>query len=229
MQLFITEFEVKGEQIIIEDSRIKEQLRKVLRAKIWYLFQVQKTLDNKLLRYTVSLQEFTNNTLVKIESLEEKTIKQDNTGVIISMLNKFDKMELIVQKLSEIGVKNIIFTPTTRSIIRVFKEKKMERIKKISLEAVEQSKWRAIPNIIYENKFSNALEGKKIFVLDMDGEKTSKLNLKDNEYLFIGPEWGITIEDMNLIAEKVNWKINIGNTVLRAETAAIIGWWLLIN
>lgn len=229
MQLFITEFEVKGNQIIIENSRIKEQLRKVLRAKIWYVFQVQKNVNNKILRYTVSLQEFTDHTITKIETLEEKNIEQTNTWVIVSMLNKFNKMELIVQKLSEIGIRNIIFTPTTRSIIRVFKEKKMERINKISLEAVEQSKWWYLPNINFDKKFFNILEWKKIYVLDMDGENFQKVDIKNGEYLFIWPEWWITIEDMDMIGNKLKRKVNIWETVLRAETAAIIGSRLMKN
>ncbi len=227
MQLFITEFEVKAKQIIIDNIRIRNQLRKVLRANKGYIFQLQRKQANKILRYTVSLEKFTDYIIANIENIEEKNIKESDTGVIIAMLNKFDKMEFIVQKLSEIGIKNIIFTPTSRSIIRVFKEKKMERIKKISLEAVEQSKWWYLPNIIFEKNFSNVLEDKRIYILNMDGEKVERIDIKKEEYLFIWPEWGITKEDIALIWDKLIKTINIWDTILRAETAAIIGGWLI--
>jgi RsmE family RNA methyltransferase len=56
------------------------------------------------------------------------------------MPNKREKAELIVQKLTEIGVKNIYFRVSEHSIIRQRNEKKAERLDKISHEAVEQSR-----------------------------------------------------------------------------------------
>jgi RsmE family RNA methyltransferase len=59
--------------------------------------------------------------------------------VIIAMTNKRDKMELIVQKLSEIGVDHITIRTATRSIIQIISDHKKERLKTIALEATEQS------------------------------------------------------------------------------------------
>ena len=56
------------------------------------------------------------------------------------MPNKREKAELIAQKLTEIGVKNIYFRVSEHSIIRQRNEKKAERLHKISHEAVEQSR-----------------------------------------------------------------------------------------
>jgi 16S rRNA (uracil1498-N3)-methyltransferase len=55
------------------------------------------------------------------------------------MPNKRDKAEMIVQKLTEIGINFIVFWPSERSVIRDINTSKMERLEKISKEAVEQS------------------------------------------------------------------------------------------
>jgi len=56
------------------------------------------------------------------------------------MPNKREKAELIVQKLSEIGVDEIAFWPAERSVIKQRNEKKADRLHKIAKEAVEQSR-----------------------------------------------------------------------------------------
>jgi 16S rRNA U1498 N3-methylase RsmE len=59
----------------------------------------------------------------------------------IAMPNKRSKAELITQKLSELWINNIYFRPAERSIIKQTKDKKIERLIKISQEATEQSRW----------------------------------------------------------------------------------------
>lgn len=63
------------------------------------------------------------------------------------MPNKREKAELIVQKLSEIGINEILFRPAERSVIKQRNEKKAERLRKIAKEAVEQSRGRQLPKI----------------------------------------------------------------------------------
>jgi RsmE family RNA methyltransferase len=60
--------------------------------------------------------------------------------MIIAMPNKRDKIELIIQKLTECGLNQIIFWPSERSILREWNPKKEERLHKIIEEAVEQSR-----------------------------------------------------------------------------------------
>lgn len=55
------------------------------------------------------------------------------------MPNKFEKLELIVQKLAEIGIDTVIFWPSRRSLLKDIPPKKMERLQIIAREATEQS------------------------------------------------------------------------------------------
>jgi len=65
------------------------------------------------------------------------------------MPNKRDKIELIVQKLTECGLDQIIFWPSERSVLRERNSKKEERLNKIIKEAVEQSRGRTVPELIF--------------------------------------------------------------------------------
>lgn len=60
--------------------------------------------------------------------------------MLVAMPNKRDKVELIVQKLTECGLDQIIFWPAERSIIKEWNSKKEERLRKIMKEALEQSR-----------------------------------------------------------------------------------------
>ena len=69
--------------------------------------------------------------------------------MIIAMPNKRDKVELIVQKLTECGLDQILFRPSERSVIKERNEKKEERLHKIIKEAVEQSRGWVMPELIF--------------------------------------------------------------------------------
>jgi len=63
-------------------------------------------------------------------------------------------MELIVQKLTEIGINKIYFVPMERSIFKDIKDKKLERFFKIAIEATEQSLGWDLPEIKVFKKIS---------------------------------------------------------------------------
>ena len=68
------------------------------------------------------------------------------------MPNKFEKLELIVQKCTEIGVDHLLFFPAKHSLLKEISSSKMERLEKISLEASEQSRsWNKIDMTFSKN------------------------------------------------------------------------------
>ncbi len=229
MQLFITQFEQKWQIIKISDSEILNQIRKVLRMKIWDTFFVQ----NGDIRNQVKINDRDKqNIFWNIIETIQHTPTCDHNWLAIAMPNKRDKIELIVQKLSEIWIKNIYFWPSERSIIRQRNEKKAQRIHKIAKEAIEQSRWRYLPQIVFENDISKILKWKNIVVFDK-----SDTNLQ-NEYKFknvaqptiwiIWPEWWLTSNDYKNFWDKIK-TVSLWDTVLRAETATIIAARLIQN
>jgi 16S rRNA (uracil1498-N3)-methyltransferase len=86
--------------------------------------------------------------------------------MIISMPNKREKAEMIVQKLTEIGVSEIIFRPSERSIIREWNDKKAIRLEKIMKEALEQSRGRRLPKITFCLNIENYLKDNHVIIFD---------------------------------------------------------------
>ena len=227
MQLFITdEFKIlKNNVIEISEKRIVDQLRKVLRAKQGYNFFIQNKIWNSILRYKVQVQQITDKVLWKIISKENKDLLENWwKWIIVWILNKFDKIELIIQKLTEIWIKKIYFTPMERSVFKQIKNNKLERFYKIALEATEQSWSYQIPDIKIFKNIQDISWYKAI--LSFDGELYKNINLWNIDFLVIWPEWGFTEKDIKQIeATKI---IKLWDSILRAETAWILSWFILM-
>ena len=226
MQLFITdEFQVKDNVLIVTEKRIIDQLRKVLRAKTWYIFYIQNKTWNKITRYKAEVNFVKDKVEANILETETKEILKNNwKWVITGILNKFDKMELIVQKLTEIWISKIYFVPLERSQFKEIKENKKQRFYKIALEAAEQSWSWDYPDIqIFKN--ISEIKGTKA-VLNFDWDFYKNVDFQNIDFLVIWPEWGLTDKDLEQIqAEK---KISLWSKILRAETATIV-WGFILN
>ncbi|HOQ79125.1 MAG TPA: RsmE family RNA methyltransferase [Candidatus Absconditabacterales bacterium] len=228
MQLFVTDFKQNGDKIIISNPEILEQTRKVLRMKIGDKFFVQK--ENKRYQLEISSWDKFSITGKILETiLQTKDVSNKNTGIVVAMPNKWSKAELIVQKLSEIGVDEIYFRPSERSVLKDWNNKKGERLQKISQEAVEQSRGWKLPKIEFVKNIFPVLQNKKIIVFDMVDQKViPSCDSQANIIGIVGPEGGFTQKDYENFGKNFDL-ISLGDTVLRMETASIVGAWLLRN
>ena len=142
-------------------------------------------------------------------------------------LVKTKNIDLLVEKVSEIGVKKIY------PMITSFSNKiplNYERLKKISIEAVEQSNSLNLPIICHAKNIKEILNDWEddrliIFCDEKKGIDISEINKKKNKFkkiaIFIGPIGGWSEEDRKLINKKDNLRINFGSNILKADTAAI--------
>lgn len=226
MQLFITNSFIKQDnRVFITEDRIIYQLRKVLRAKPGYKFYLQNISNNEVKRYLLELTNLTDKVDAKIISVSKKNVDSfSRKSVITAILNKFDKMELIVQKLTEIWISEIWFVPAQRSVFKTIKENKLQRFYKISLEAAEQSWSWFLPEIKVYNSLDEIKWNKAI--LDFNGVFYKQANLSEIDTLLIWPEGGWTEEDLDKLKDYK--QISLGDKVLRAETASILGWFILL-
>ena len=232
MQLFCVDYEQQGSKIHIKDVELVQQVRKVLRMSKGNYIAVQQ-INWPTHRHTIQITERDDKSLRwDIQSTQELLQPLKKLSMIISMPNKRDKAELITQKLSEIGVYQIIFRPSERSIIRESNPKKMQRLQKISKEAVEQSRGTRIPEIIYVSHIDMYTKNTQIVVFDIQEKewktqqiKLSEQNIQENIVWsictgLIGPEGGLTDHDYQSLDTYI--VKSLGNTILRTETAAII-------
>ena len=171
-------------------------------------------------------------TKVKILS-KEKDNNELNTNITIAIgLVKEQKIDLILQKLTELGVNTIIPLKMERSIVKLDKQKfskKKERWQTICKEAAEQSKRNKIPEI------TNIMSIKDLPIKEYDiklvcstKEQTNKISnyIKEdiknkNILIVIGPEGGITEEEENTLVSLGMTKVSLGKRIMRVETATI--------
>ena len=141
-------------------------------------------------------------------------------------LIKKDNFEMVTQKVVEIGVSVIVPILAERS------EKKkvnMERLKKIAVEASEQSGRADVPEIFEETTLvdlfeSGALPPDKI-ALDLTGidfhKFVSGLNPVGAIAVFVGPEGGWSEKEIEFFKQHNVSILSLGSQILRAETASI--------
>jgi 16S rRNA (uracil1498-N3)-methyltransferase len=144
---------------------------------------------------------------------------------------KFDRMEWAIEKCTELGAARIIpvIASRTEAHLAAAAAKRVERWRRIALQAAEQSRRISAPEISLPLKLkeSIALPGSLRILLS---ETETKALLKDvlqssssdgDVILALGPEGGWTDEELKLFRE-ANWiSASLGSTILRAETAAI--------
>lgn len=150
---------------------------------------------------------------------------------------KFDHLEWAVEKATELGVARItpIVARRTEKHLAQAAAKRVERWRRIALEASKQSRRTTIPEIADPIALKPALEQEQsdIRILLSETEQATPLaaalrrhqpttsNQQPTTTLAIGPEGGWTQEEMALFTQ-YNWQpVTLGPRILRAETAAI--------
>lgn len=139
-------------------------------------------------------------------------------------LTKKDNFELVVQKATELGVTNIIPVLCERS------EKKninLDRVKKIAIEAAEQSGRGSVPTVYGLIKFVDLLNSDLLpnRVISLDASASSLDSVKKETpkelAVFIGPEGGWSESELKEFTKHNISSYSLGEQILRAETAAI--------
>lgn len=166
---------------------------------------------------------------IKKDELLSKEVTLKNITLIIPLL-KETKMDLILQKATELGVSRIIPVRMERSIIKLNEQdylKKQIRWQKICKEASEQSKRTNIPLIDkLESMSSLNLDGLNIICSTSENSNTLKNTLKnmdkyDKINIAIGPEGGFTKEEEKILVSLGFIKTCLGKLIMRVETVPL--------
>ncbi|MEG0994454.1 MAG: RsmE family RNA methyltransferase [Bacilli bacterium] len=156
--------------------------------------------------------------------------KRPNITICQSLV-KEAKMDLILQKATELGVSSIIPIKTTRGLVKLDakEDKKIKRWQTIVKEASEQSKRLDIPIITKTKSLKEIIKGDYTYKILLSVNETS-INVKkvlskvlsnDTIIIVIGPEGGFTNEEEELLIKGDFISTSLGDLVLRTETASI--------
>lgn len=226
----------ENEEIWITGSDVNH-IKNVLRKKIDDKINICNSDTQK--NYECVIKDIEENKIVCKILDEVKSLAESNLNITIFQgLPKADKMELIIQKTTELGVKTIVPVITKRTVIKLKdkdKQNKVDRWRKIAEVAAKQSGRDIIPTIeniinIADIKFDDF---DKIFVLYENEEKISikeeieKLKNDNKEELnigiVIGPEGGFAESEIEQLRLNQNISVvTLGKRILRTETVALV-------
>lgn len=191
--------------------------------------------DGSAKEYHVVIEEIQEvEVLGKIIGVSASTKEAPIAVTLVQGIPKGDKMELIIQKATELGVHNIVPVLTERTVVKLEESKKakrQERWQKIAQEASKQCKRATVPKISEIISLSQYLaqptdirEGLVLWEEEnSQGLKTylKKQYGKDKLTVFIGPEGGFSPGEIKAMEQNGIRSVTLGQRILRTETAGL--------
>lgn len=234
-KFFVEENQIENDKIVIIGEDVKH-ISSVLRMQKGeqILIGSKETLET----YLTEIEQIEKEKVVA--KIIEKLDTQTESNVEIDLyqgLPKADKMELIIQKTTEIGVSKVIPVDMVRCIVKLDEKdakKKIERWQKVAEGAAKQSKRSKIPEIKNKIKIKdleNIISQYDAFIVayEEENEITLKQELKrlkeQEKYkigILVGPEGGITKEEIEKLTSYNAKVVTLGKRILRTETAPIV-------
>jgi 16S rRNA (uracil1498-N3)-methyltransferase len=157
------------------------------------------------------------------------TKKDDKRVILYAALLKRDNFEWLLQKAVEVGVDEIVPLVSERTVKIGFNEKRWQKIIK---EAAEQSQRHTLPILRPIQNFKEALNAAKgeVLFFDPSGDRLDNVEIKDKIMsAFIGPEGGWTENEIQMVKDQKAKMINLGDNILRGETAGVVATYLAKN
>ncbi len=232
-RFFVEEKDIKENQVTIkgdEARHIVQVLRLEERDKI-------KVFTGKGKEYLTEIIQASEKEVIG-RILEESRLDTEPSIEITLLqgLPKSDKMDFIVQKVTELGVKRIIPVITQRTVVKLNKEKaraRRNRWQRIALEAAKQSGRAIIPAVREVISFIQALDNlnrESLNLIPWEEETSTSLKealrpITDHRSpitIFIGPEGGFTLEEVRAAKKKGAIPVSLGPRLLRTETAGLV-------
>ena len=232
---FVYDFHFSDDILMIKDRELINQIKNVLKLRKGERIILIDLNKHEALSEIINISsEFIQLKLINLE--DNQNILNNKINLCCSVL-KNSNFELVVEKAVEVGVMEItpvIFQRTIKTNLNFV------RLNKIIKEAIEQSErgesvklndiidfktgllrkqWKGVTNILCDRS------GRSM----QDMMKEIKKNEIDNINLFIGPEGGFLSDELFLAEQNGFLIMNLGSTILRAETAAIVSSFLLNN
>ena len=190
--------------------------------------------DNRCGTYQIT-KEIDGKAQAKLIEYVESNVSSFRTILVQSLL-KGEKLEWVLQKATELNVDTIYLVSTANCVAKYDDKKlqsKVSRWEKIMLEAAQQCGCNQLPTLVVGETLSQVLtieaDALKLVAYENEDGHTIKSALQlvhtnqtiTDILICIGPEGGYQEKEINAIIESGGKSVSLGNTILRAETAAI--------
>lgn len=224
-RFFVDEVRNGRAEICGDDAR---HLTRVLRVEVGQRYEIS---DNR--NVFVAEIETARKEHVIFKTLEKLSLPPEQAAITLcAALIKFDHFEWMIEKATELGVARIVPVIATRTEHGLERAaiKRVERWRRIALEASQQSRRACLPEVDEPIEFAEALpiDARYRYALDEDpatpllaGALPASRESSDSIAILIGPEGGWT-DDERFKFPASGWSaVSMGPLILRAETAAM--------
>lgn len=234
-KFFVREEQINDSDINIMNDDVNH-IKNVLRLNIGDCIQICNSDTGE--NYNAKIEELANSNIkCKIESVIDSKTESNVYIHIFQGLPKADKMELIIQKCTELGVQEITPVDMERSIVKLNSKdevKKLQRWQKIAEVAAKQSgrdKIMPINDILKFKEICKNINNYDAFIVTYEKEfsntlKQELVNLKNIKNpriaILIGPEGGIDLKEIDVLKENNAKIVTLGKRILRTETVALV-------
>lgn len=233
-------------KFFVKQNQIKDNDITIIGTDVNHIVHVLRLKINDEIK--ICNEENSENYMAKIAKIDkekvtcnivEKIVSNTEANVNITIfqgLPKVDKMELIIQKCTELGVKEITPVEMKRCVVKLDEKnenKKIERWQKIAEVAAKQSgrdNICKINKVINIKNICNICQNYDIVLVPYENEKD--FSLKDaikklpknisKIGIVIGPEGGFEEEEIEFLEQNNCKIITLGKRILRTETVAMV-------
>ena len=229
---FVTPEQVRESHIYIEGSDVN-QIKNVLRMKLGEELCISDGTANEYLCKIESMDA--EGIYAAIQSVAEGGNELPSKIYLFQGLPKSDKMELIIQKAVELGVYEIVPVATKRAVVKLDDKKaskKVERWNSIAESGAKQSGRNVIPKVTDVKSYKAAMEyasSLDVVLIPYElaegmsetKEIISSIQPGQSVGIFIGPEGGFEVSEIEFALEKGVKPSTLGKRILRTETAGL--------
>ena len=234
-KFFVNDEQINGKEINIIGNDVNH-IKNVLRLEVGEDICICNKESSK--SFKSKIINIDNNQIISevLEGIFETT--ETNTYIhIFQGLPKSDKLEWIIEKATEIGVKEITPVIMKRTIVKLDdkdKTKKVDRWQKIAEVAAKQSKRDSILKVNNKINFKNIFEKVQEYDIllvayenEVNNTLKSVLNILENRKnvkiaVIIGPEGGIDESEIEICNVNNVIPVTLGKRILRTETAPLV-------
>ena len=230
-KFFVDESQIDEDEIVIMGQDVKH-IKDVLRLSIGDEIKISSAGMN----YISEIRDMCNTRVFcDVIETEEGSSESKIDITLYQGFAKGSKMDFILQKCTEVGVKEFVIVEMERCVVRSkddkWKKTRIERFNAITEEAAKQCKRDIIPevkSIISFKEMVNILKDEEEVIIPYEAEGDNNIgkilkNVKSDKInIVIGPEGGFADEEISTLKEIGGKSVSLGSRILRTETAGIV-------
>ena len=205
-------------RIFINDDIKKGIHIPLLRETLHYLTRVMRTRECLVFggcdEYVATVSDDDKSLIIG-----DKTPHSDPSNDITLMFAPIKHTDDLINMATQMGVARILPVITARTVAHHIN---WERMRKIAVEAAEQSNRNSVPEILEPLKFNDLDLSDVVFADERAAYGESTSNDFNTKKILIGPEGGFSDDEFSALDAAGARGIGLGKTILRAETAAIV-------